>query len=73
MAHLPVFIFSLYEHNVSLIVYYYDIKTFTYLVTEIKNHSFMVYFTFPLIIYNVQTHNTKYYLLSLPYVLFNDI
>ncbi len=24
-------------------------------------------------IYNVQTHNTKYYLLSLPFFFFNDI
>ncbi len=33
----------------------------------------MVYFTLPFNIYNVQTHNTKYYLLSLPYIFFNDI
>ncbi len=33
----------------------------------------MVYFIFPFNIYNVQTNNTKYYLLSLPYIFFNDI
>ncbi len=33
----------------------------------------MVYFTFPFNIYNVQTHHTKYYLLLLPYFIFDDV
>ncbi len=53
-------------------VNYYPSRLFgywrqTYLIAT------MVYFTFHFNIYNVQTHHTKYYLLSLPYFLFNDI